>query len=567
MDEDTVTELNNFLDFDSAKKETILNNLINDNILKITKNNVIITDDIYKDTNIDKWCDNLPILNGGKIFMNKLIKNPINDINLLKLRQNTYIPNELDIEILKDYENDVLWVFKIASEITDNSAINILFPSTFIINYINYIEPILDFYHLYKIFLIPLTSILYPISTFLAPYYYLNQYMKLNISFQQYFNIFIEILKFSIQTTGNIKADLIKFITLFLYVAIYLYNMYQTYEMASLLYDIKYKLHGKMEGLINFVNHSKYILSSVSDKIIEPYFNLEFFKGDIQISNCMSDIYRLWKDDGYLKNNIISMIKSIYAIDAINSICNLKNNYNDKWSICNYETDKTVILDAKNPLLSNSKIKQVENPVNLSKNIIITGPNAGGKTTYVKTILTNIILSHTFGICYSIKSDIVLYDTIYSFMRLTDILGSKSYFEVEAEYCSKMIKEANQLYKNNKKGLFLMDEPMHSTPPIEGMSTAYAVAEHLSKLDGIYLIITTHFHKLIILEELYPDKFINISVDAIKKEIGFYFPYKIKKGHSYQCIAIELLNSKDFPSNVIQSAINMKNKICGEIIK
>jgi len=43
--------------------------------------------------------------------------------------------------------------------------------------------------------------------------------------------------------------------------------------------NVKYKLHAKMEGLISFINHSKYILSSVSDKIIEPFFNLEFFQG------------------------------------------------------------------------------------------------------------------------------------------------------------------------------------------------------------------------------------------------------------------------------------------------
>jgi hypothetical protein len=566
MDEDIINELNIFLDFDIAKKDVILSNLIKDDIIKFKHDKVEITDDIYKDTNIDKWCEKLPILHGSKIFMNKLIKNPIKNKELLKSRQNIYIYHDLDIELLKDHENDVLWVFKIAAEITDNSAINILFPSTFIINYINYIEPLLDFYHLYKIVLIPFTSVLYPISTFLAPYYYLNQYMKLNISFEQYLNIFIELIKFSFQSTGNFKADLVKFVTIFLYVAIYLYNMYQTYEMAAMLYDVKYKLHAKMEGLISFINHSKNILASISDKIIEPYFNLEFFKGDISITNSMTDIYRLWKGDSTLKNNIISLLNTIYAIDVIEGICKLKNN-SDDWSICNYDTDNTVMLDAKNPLLSDSNIKQVENPVNLNKNIIITGPNAGGKTTYVKTILTNMILSHTFGICYSLKSDIVLYDTIYSFMRLTDILGSKSYFEVEAEYCSKMIKDANELYKNNKKGLFLMDEPMHSTPPIEGMSTAYAVAEHLSKLEGIKLLITTHFHKLVILEEIYPDKFINISVDAIKKDDGFFFPYKIKKGYSYQCIAIELLNNKHFPKTVIDSAINMKNKICNEIIK
>ena len=54
-----------------------------------------------------------------------------------------------------------------------------------------------------------------------------------------------------------------------------------------------------------------------------------------------------------------------------------------------YNNIETKLWDAKNPLLN---MYQVSNPVNLNKNIIVTGPNAGGKTTYVKTILSNIIL-------------------------------------------------------------------------------------------------------------------------------------------------------------------------------
>jgi DNA mismatch repair ATPase MutS len=216
----------------------------------------------------------------------------------------------------------------------------------------------------------------------------------------------------------------------------------------------------------------------------------------------------------------------------------------------------------KNPLLHN---KQTPNPVNLSKNIVITGPNAAGKTTYVKSILSNIILAHTFGICYANKADIILYDSISSFMRISDVLGAKSYFEVEAEYCSKMMKKALELSQKNKKALFLMDEPMHSTPPTEGMSTAFAVAEYIGNLQGANIIITTHFHKLISLAETYPDKFINLCVEAIPQEKGFHFPYTIKSGYSHQCIAIELLSSKEFPESVIQSAINMKNKIYQEL--
>jgi DNA mismatch repair protein MutS len=258
------------------------------------------------------------------------------------------------------------------------------------------------------------------------------------------------------------------------------------------------------------------------------------------------------------------------AIDTINKLL-----LSREWSNVSYST-QTIFWDAKNPIL---KSDQVANPVNLNKNIIVTGPNAGGKTTYVKTILANVILGHTIGITYSLRSQMILYDTINSFMRVSDILGTRSYFEAEAEYCLNMIKKAVDISTTQKRGLFLMYEPMHSTPPTEGMATAYAVIEYLSKLNGITLIITTHFHKLVKLEELYPDKFINLSVDAIAvKEKAtdtdntntknrYIFPYKIKRGYSYLCIAIELLDIKEFPSIIIDNAIKMKNKICNDFNK
>ncbi len=275
------------------------------------------------------------------------------------------------------------------------------------------------------------------------------------------------------------------------------------------------------------------------------------------MKNNMTSIYKIWKHKE-IKENISKVLITIYIIDIIHSISKLKK----QWCLPSY-TNNIQIWNMKNPLLPNT---QTANPVDLSKNIIITGPNAAGKTTYVKSILFNVILSHTFAICYAIKSNMVIYDSIASFMRITDVLGSKSYFEAEAEYCLNMMNKAQILADNNKRGLFLMDEPMHSTPPTEGMSTAFAVAEYLGNLKGIDIILTTHFHKLTELNQLYPEKFINISVEAIPKEGGgFIFPYTIKRGYSYQCIAIELLDAKEFPKSVINSAINMKNKIYLEL--
>ena len=559
MDEELIEEFKELFSFDKEKQNSILNRIITDNIIK--GNKIEISDDVYKDTNIDKWAHNLPSLEGSKILIEKLMRHPINDRKLLEKRQKALINYDIDIEILKDYESDILWIYKIVEEINENNSIEILFPSSFILSYINYIETLLDMYHLYKIYFIPITSVLYPISTFVAPYIYLNRYLKMNISFRSYLEIIVEIIKMMCASTGNIRTDLIKFISIFFYIGIYMYNMYQTYEVAYFLYSTKDKLQNKMEGLVKFVNHSLNIMNNVPKNIIEPYFNIRATYEDILINNSMSCIYRIWKDD-ILKEKLSSLLKTIYAVDVIYSINNL---FLEKdWSIVSYNNTETKFWDAKNPILTDT---QISNPVSLRKNIIVTGPNAGGKTTYVKTILSNVILGQTIGISYSIKSQMILYDTVNSFMRVSDVLGNRSYFEAEAEYCLNMINKAKEINANNKSGLFLMDEPMHSTPPIEGMSTAYAVIEYLSKLQGITLIITTHFHRLIKLEEIYPEKFINLSVDAIPMNNKYYFPYKINRGHSYLCIAIELLDIKDFPKDIIDNAIKMKNKICNDINK
>ena len=553
MDEEIIEEFRELFDFDKAKKKVILDKIITDDI--ITGEKIDISNDVYKDTNIDKWATKIPILEGSKILIDKLIKHPINDRELLIQRQNACVDYDIDIEILKDYEEDILWIYKISEEINDNSSIEILFPSSFIISYINYFEFLLDSYHMYKIYFIPITSILYPVSTFFAPYFYLKNYMKLDITFSSYINTIYYIISILLRTTGNFRQDLTKFVTLFLYVGIYLYNMYQTYEIAVFLYNTKHKLHEKMDGLVKFVKHSLNITKNVSKTALDPFFDIDKGFYDIDINNSMTDIYKIWKDEK-LKTQLSDLLKTIYGIDVLYSINNLL--LSNDWSVPEYKND-TTLWAAKNPILNN---EQISNPINLDKSIIVTGPNAGGKTTYVKTILSNVILSQTFGITYSLKSNMIIYDTINSFMRVSDELGNKSYFEAEAEYCLNMINKAKLLNENGEKGLFLMDEPMHSTPPTEGMATAYAVIEYLSKISGISLIITTHFHKLVELEKIYPNKFINLSVDAIPEDDRYYFPYKIRNGHSYLCIAIELLDIKDFPKEIIDNAIKMKNKIC-----
>lgn len=551
-------ELYNLLEFSEVKKDIILDNLIKNK--DIFYPSIDVSEEVYKDTGINNWAMKVPHLEGGKKLIQQILYRPVNNEELLTRRQNTYKNYEIDMETLRDYEDDVLWVYTLNEDIKQNNLIHVLFPSTFIVSYINYIDSLLNFYHIYKIFINPLSMFIYPIISVFAPLYYLRKFLKFNISFGMYLSILYKIFKMVFTFSGDIKVVIMRIVSICFYIFIFSYNVYQTFEYSYMLYGARKTLQDRIHNFNIFMREAKRILEQLPIGITEPFIKVpERSIASIILPNTLTSIYKIWKNND-IKELVSNVLLRIYAIDIITSLSSVKSEF--KWCCTNY-TNYTKIWGVKNPLLS---LKQVSNPVDLSKNIVLTGPNAAGKTTYVKSILTNIILSQSIGIVYAIRANTMIYDSISSFMRISDVLGSKSYFEAEAEYCLQMLNKSKYLSDNNKKGLFLMDEPMHSTPPTEGMATAFAVSEYIGKLPGITLIITTHFHKLTLLEQTYPNEFINLSVEAIEKtEGGFIFPYKIKKGLSYQCIAIELLMSKDFPKSVIDSAVIMKNKICNEI--
>lgn len=557
-------DINLIFEINEKSNHILIDNIINDNDNDNKRINV--NDNVYTDTKICDFFKNLSITIGGSKLIEKILKMPISDKELLLERQKiSYIINNSIKEILKNNEKDLLWIMTLDKELKEDLTINLLFFSGFLIKNLNHYNIILSIFHLYKIVILPLMSLSYPISIIYGPYLYLNKYTPFKMNIYKYLNLIYEFIKIIFKFTGNIKIDITKIITILLYLFLYFYALYQSLYTCYILYKTREKLMMKLNGLYNFINtalnlikHSKniwkpfLIYSSLTDEDLNK--SIERLS---KLKNNFSTVYKLWKDDNY-KTDIINILKIIYTLDVINIISNLKKNNN--WCLPTYNETKTQIWNINNPLLDSN---QISNPVDLSKNIIITGVNAGGKTTYVKTITINIILAQTIGIINALKGNIYLYDAIITFMRISDTLGKNSYFEAETELCNSMIEIAEDMNKKGKRGLFIMDEPMHSTPPIEGISVAYSVAEYLAKIKGMSLIITTHFHHLIELEENHKSLFINLSFLANynEKTKTYDFNYKINRGGTKQIIAIELLEKKKFNKEIIKSAIEMKNKL------
>lgn len=560
-------DINVIFEINEKSNEILINKIINDNNDNDNHNQKInVNDNVYTDTKICDFFKDLSITKGGSKLIEKILKMPINNKKLLLERQKiNYIINNTSKEILKNNEKDLLWIMTLDKELKEDLTINLLFFSGFLINNLNHSNIVLSLLHLYKIVILPFMSLSYPISIIYGPYLYINKYTPFKMNIYKYLNIIYEFIKIIFKFTGNIKIDITKIISIFLYFFLYLYALYQSLYTCYILYKTREKLMIKLDGLYNFIKTSLNLIKQ-SNNLWKPFLIYSSLTEEIlnksierlsKLKNNFSTVYKLWKDDNY-KTDITNILKIIYTLDIINIISNLKKNNN--WCLPTYNDTNTQIWNINNPLLNSN---QISNPVNLSKNIIITGVNAGGKTTYVKSITINIILAQTLGIINALKGNIYLYDAIITFMRISDTLGKNSYFEAETELCNSMVQIAEDLNKKGKRGLFIMDEPMHSTPPIEGISVAYSVAEYLAKIKGITIIITTHFHHLIELEDNYKDLFINLSFLAYynDKTKTYDFNYKINRGGTKQIIAIELLEKKKFNKEIIKSAIEMKNKL------
>jgi hypothetical protein len=137
----------------------------------------------------------------------------------------------------------------------------------------------------------------------------------------------------------------------------------------------------------------------------------------------------------------------------------------------------------------------VTNDFSLQKNILLSGPNASGKTTILKSVILNVILSQHIGYgCYK-KANISCYDSLHSYLNIPDTSGRDSLFQAEARRCNDIMKHIHET--NDKRHLCIFDELMSGTNPVDAISCAEIylkeMNDHKSKVD---YIITTHYIQL-----------------------------------------------------------------------
>ena len=132
----------------------------------------------------------------------------------------------------------------------------------------------------------------------------------------------------------------------------------------------------------------------------------------------------------------------------------------------------------------------VKNSVDLNKNLIITGPNAAGKTTAIKTVMLNIIFSQQLSLGFYKNATITPYKYLHCYINIPDTSGRDSLFQAEARRCKEIIEHIEEEPSDNHFCLF--DELYSGTNPDEASASAYAFIDYLTKNNNITSVSYTH---------------------------------------------------------------------------
>ena len=223
----------------------------------------------------------------------------------------------------------------------------------------------------------------------------------------------------------------------------------------------------------------------------------------------------------------------------------------------------------------------VKNDITLDKKLIITGPNAAGKTTIIKTTLFNVLLSQQLGYGVYKTATIAPYHFLHCYLNIPDTSGRDSLFQAESRRCKEILDCITEHASKRHFGIF--DELYSGTNPYEAVASAYGYIDHISGMKNVDFMLTTHYIRLC---ELFSpsrpksksksiatetaDRFIhgnsnirNLHMKTTIDESGadHVYHYKVVRGISKVRGGIKVLVDLKYPDSIIQTTkyvINMK---------
>ena len=542
----------------------------------------------------------------GSLLLKNIFLNPIHNVEVLKERQLlikkiSNVKNDLLLLLdeIKILENDLIWFWNDSSMkhielMNDLIYFNYDFIPFFNVNDIlNNNEKALLVTNIYKIIVSPVLTILTPLISLLLPLiilYYMQSKVNLKIPFTTIFSQYVKTLfgsdSMKMIFKNPTKAMLASFATKGIYLFMYFQNIYYSLQSSSNTNKIINIIHEKLNKIKTYITLSNNIqtlcnsnginiinsfinYSSINNDLLiyDEYFNFPIFNKTPGLFTNKGKILHTYKKFKQSKDPMVNIFHYTGTIDMILSIENILSNttVENPYTFTTFLNKNIPTINIKNiwhPYLNKDEVSNiVKNSVDIKNNILITGPNAAGKSTFIKSIIINIILSQTIGISSSEKFEITPFNMIETYLHIPDSKGCSSLFEAEMFRSKEYIEKIKNL-DENKFSFIVLDEIFSSTNYVEGFSGAYSILKKISSFSNTLSITTTHYTDLEILEKDTNGKIKNYKFEVEHDNNNeIIFNYILKEGVSRQYIALELLKKNGFDDDVIENALEICKKI------
>lgn len=418
----------------------------------------------------------------------------------------------------------------------------------------------------------PVIQLIAPVMILILPFFVIKM-MKLPITWDSYSKILIENLKRHsigqlIFSFGN--ASLGQKMYIIFAAFMYFYNIYQNIVSCVRFYNNTYFITNYFETINYYLDYSiqkinllhsftkKYDsykefndeLLSYKERLIKLHSSIKHLpKNSDKITKVMY-IGKLMKHFYYFYNSheLEELMNYLFGFHGyVDNILGINQNIqNKKINPAKFVNDLTFnVKDMYHPSIE----KPVKNNINMKKNIIITGPNAAGKTTTIKATIINTLITQQIGYGFYKEATTSNFDFIHCYLNIPDSCSRDSLFQAEARRCKNILELITK--HSNKTHFCIFDELYSGTNPYEAVSSAFSYLDFISKNKNVRFLLTTHYIKLCHLFDNHKNV-VNRSMKTSIKDFKPTYTYKIKRGISNVKGGVCVLKNLDYPKEIIE---------------
>lgn len=536
---------------------------------------------------------------GGRACLRAILSSPTADPLILAARGDVLArisgilssPGQLNsvnatLETMKATEQDVAWALRHPHQDGETQALyDMAFFKIWPLRQLNDVPVAVTALNLHRIVVSPLVGLLSPLVYFVIPYMVLRFRVGLEVSLMQY----LKLMRASMSAASSVYSPSIQWLSLGFSLLFYFQGIFSSVELASTLCCVCSSIVRRSKRIDLFMQTALKLMQlckPLGERVTSAFFpdtgrgtsiaprsGTESMQGKtpMLLTNFGRHLSAFKRLD---LGGCTCLMRDVYALDALVSIVASKH----ALGACDVTFDtvsQSPVFVAKglcHPCIPVDRA--VPNNVSMcvpascassSCSALLTGPNAGGKSTLLKAMLLATLMAQTLTIACCTTLSLTPYSHIHSHINVPDVQGSMSLFEAEMDRARESMNVLSRLAPD-RFSILIMDEVFSSTNPIEGIAGAFSVAKNLAAHSNVTLVVSTHFlylKKLSALRNISNQPLFQLVQMPVQMNLDatFTYPYRVLPGVCEQLIALELLRGSGFSEQVIKDALEVKRTL------